>query len=211
MHPDRPHPPAPTRTDGRIALALAATILVLVGLVLTGTWAGGHSPSWDGEVTGGNGSSSHEGGVGHLTTRDGFVPVGGSISPFAQAPAITKLKPPLRRALHRAAAAAHKEGVVLRIDSGWRSPRYQRELLRRAVDTYGSVAVARRYVMRPSESSHVAGEAIDVGPTEADSWLSQHGYEYGLCQTFANEMWHFQLATEPGRPCPAGVADATDG
>ena len=28
-------------------------------------------------------------------------------------------------------------------------------------------------------------------PTDADDWLIQHGSDYGLCQTYANEMWHF--------------------
>jgi D-alanyl-D-alanine carboxypeptidase len=54
----------------------------------------------------------------------------------------------------------------------------------------------------------VTGDAVDIGPTDADSWLQQHGDRYGLCQTYANEMWHFELATEPGGTCPPGKEDA---
>ena len=63
----------------------------------------------------------------------------------------------------------------------------------------------------PAESSHVTGDAVDVGPTDADSWLSQHGSEYGLCQIYANEPWHFELATVPGGTCPAMTSNAAGG
>jgi LAS superfamily LD-carboxypeptidase LdcB len=77
------------------------------------------------------------------------------------------------------------------------------------VAKYGSEEEARRYVATPDTSAHVTGDAVDIGPTEADSWLSQHGADYGLCQTFANEIWHYELATTPGGLCPAILADGT--
>ena len=40
-------------------------------------------------------------------------------------------------------------------------------------------------------------------------WLSEHGAGYGLCQTYANETWHFELATTPGGECPAMRRDAS--
>jgi D-alanyl-D-alanine carboxypeptidase len=63
-------------------------------------------------------------------------------------------------------------------------------------------------VNTPELSAHVTGDAVDIGPTDADSWLSQHGADYGLCQIYANEMWHFELATEPGGTCPAQLPDS---
>ena len=75
--------------------------------------------------------------------------------------------------------------------------------------SYGSDEEARKYVATPDTSAHVTGDAVDIGPTDADSWLSQHGASYGLCQTFANEMWHFELSTTPGGTCPEMYADGS--
>jgi LAS superfamily LD-carboxypeptidase LdcB len=80
-----------------------------------------------------------------------------------------------------------------------------------AVVTYGGERQARRYVSTPELSHHVTGNAVDIGPTDADSWLSQHGTDYGLCQTYANEMWHFELATTPGGVCPEMRPDGSNG
>ena len=52
---------------------------------------------------------------------------------------------------------------------------------------------------------------VDIGPTAAALWLRQHGNRYGLCQIYANEMWHYELATEPGGICPRPIADASAG
>jgi LAS superfamily LD-carboxypeptidase LdcB len=94
------------------------------------------------------------------------------------------------------------------VTSGRRSAAYQQELLDEAVRRYGSLGEALRYVASPDTSSHVTGDAVDLGPTQADDWLIRHGADYGLCQTYANEMWHFELATAPGGTCPAPRPDA---
>jgi D-alanyl-D-alanine carboxypeptidase len=145
-------------------------------------------------------------------TGDGFIPEGQSISPFDDAdPALSNLDPDLRSAMQRAAADARNDGIDFQVNSGWRSARYQQMLLNRAISSYGSEQTARRYVSTPEKSAHVKGKAVDIGPTDADSWLSQHGFEYGLCQTYANERWHFELSTVPGGSCPAMIADASAG
>ena len=64
-------------------------------------------------------------------------------------------------------------------------------------------------MLTPDESAHVTGDAVDVGPTDAMYWLARHGSDHGLCQTYANEIWHFELAVEPGGRCPAPAADPT--
>ena len=148
---------------------------------------------------------------GPLGNADGYVAVGASLSPFSSEPALAKLDPALREALLEAAGDAGAEGVELRVNGGWRSARYQRALLGRAVETYGSVEAARQYVMPPGESSHVTGEAVDVGPADAAAWLTRSGSAYGLCQVYANEPWHFELATEPGGACPPLTASAAEG
>ncbi|CAM2758580.1 D-alanyl-D-alanine carboxypeptidase family protein [Skermania piniformis] len=64
-------------------------------------------------------------------------------------------------------------------------------------------------MLPPGESTHVRGEAIDVGPQNGAAWLEANGSRYGLCRTFANEWWHFELATVPGGVCPEMLPDAS--
>ncbi|WP_239513892.1 M15 family metallopeptidase [Streptosporangium sp. 'caverna'] len=144
--------------------------------------------------------------------QDGFVPDGGHLSPHdTELPAIANLDPKLLHAVQEAADDAADDGVDLFLTTGWRSKAYQQRLLDEAVVKYGSEREARRYVGTPEQSHHVTGKAVDIGPTDADSWLSQHGTDYGLCQTYGNEMWHFELATTPGGVCPEMLPDASDG
>ena len=125
-------------------------------------------------------------------------------------PGVANLDPELLGALRRAATDAGHDDVRIRIDSGWRSPEEQERLLREAIAKYGSEAEAARWVASPTRSAHVSGDAVDVGPDGARAWLSAHGARYGLCQTYANEPWHFELRAEaPGQGCPAMYADAT--
>jgi len=46
------------------------------------------------------------------------------------------------------------------------------------------------------------GQAIDIGPVEADKWLIADGSRFGLCQIYANEIWHFELAADAQGNCP---------
>ncbi|MBX9244968.1 D-alanyl-D-alanine carboxypeptidase family protein [Actinotalea ferrariae] len=132
------------------------------------------------------------------------------IDPFDDAhPAIAGLDPDLRAALQAAARDAAAADVDLWVTSGRRSAEYQQELLDRAEQTYGSLEAALERVATPETSSHVTGGAVDIGPTDAADWVGRFGDAYGLCQTYANEMWHFELATTPGGECPAQLPDAT--
>lgn len=125
-------------------------------------------------------------------------------------PGVANLDAALLIAVQAAARDAAEDGVPFWVTSGWRSAAYQQQLLDEAVEEYGGLEEARRFVATPSTSNHVTGRAVDIGPTDADSWLSQHGSAYGLCQTYANEMWHFELATEPGGVCPVMLSDASE-
>lgn len=123
-------------------------------------------------------------------------------------PAIARLDPALLDAMRQAEADAATDGVGFDVTSGWRSARYQQWLLDDAVERYGSEDVARQFVATPDGSRHVTGDAVDIGSLDAQLWLSQHGWRYGICQTYANERWHFELATDPGGTCPEMKADA---
>jgi D-alanyl-D-alanine carboxypeptidase len=148
---------------------------------------------------------------GALTLEDGWVPDGESLSPFADVPAIANLEATLRTAVQDAARDAAADGVEFHVSSGWRSAAYQQALFDAAVTERGSEEAARKLVLPPDRSAHVTGRAVDVGPTDAMSWLSQHGSDYGLCQTYANEMWHVELAVDRGGQCPPPVTDASAG
>lgn len=125
-------------------------------------------------------------------------------------PAVANLDPALRGALRRAASDAEVDGVELNVTSGWRSEEYQEQLLDDAVSTYGSHEEAARWVATPETSSHVSGDAVDIGPYDATVWLSQRGAAYGLCQIYDNEPWHYELRPEAvDEGCPASFADPT--
>ncbi|HLH21275.1 MAG TPA: M15 family metallopeptidase [Chloroflexota bacterium] len=147
-----------------------------------------------------------------LTAADGYIADGEGLSPFAtDYPAVGNLAPELLAAVQHASTDAARDGVDLMITSGWRSVRYQQSLLNAAIAQYGSEAEARRWVNTPEKSTHVTGKAVDIGPTAAALWLRQRGNRYGLCQIYANEMWHYELATEPGGICPRPIANASAG
>lgn len=124
-------------------------------------------------------------------------------------PEFDRLDPDLREAFEAARADARRDGVRLVITSGWRSRAHQERLFEEALVKYGSVEEANRWVASPDFSAHVTGDAIDVGPTDGAIWVGQHGSDYGLCQTFANEIWHFELLTTPGGACPEMLADGS--
>jgi hypothetical protein len=125
-------------------------------------------------------------------------------------PGVARLDPALLAALRRAAPDAAADGVELFVDSGWRSPEYQEQLLQQAISKYGSEEQAARWVATPKTSPHVSGDAVDIGPAAAASWLAAHGAAYGLCQIYGNEPWHYELRPEAGdHGCPAMYADPT--
>jgi hypothetical protein len=125
-------------------------------------------------------------------------------------PGVAKLNSDLLGALRRAATDAADDGVQFYVDSGWRSPEYQERLLREAISKYGSEAEATRWVATPDTSAHVKGDAVDIGPSAAAAWLSEHGAAYGLCPIYANEPWHYELRPDAvDHGCPGIYADPT--
>ena len=56
-------------------------------------------------------------------------------------------------------------------------------------------------------SAHVSGDAVDIGHFDATAWLSEHGAEYGLCQIYSNEPWHYELRPQAiDHDCPRRYA-----
>ncbi|GIG37775.1 D-alanyl-D-alanine carboxypeptidase family protein [Cellulomonas pakistanensis] len=108
----------------------------------------------------------------------------------------------------RAAAAA--EDVELRITSGRRTAEEQQRLVDEAVAEHG-VPEAYRWVLPAETSAHVQGLAIDVGATQGAYWLAERAVEFGLCQTYANEVWHFEKLPDGAAECPEQHPDSSWG
>ncbi|KQZ68860.1 M15 family metallopeptidase [Nocardioides sp. Root151] len=160
---------------------------------------------------------SDQGGPGQLLgTRarpslggSGHVPDGTTVFDD-DVPAVGNLDPDLLAALREAADDAADDHVGFHVNSGWRSAAYQQQLLNEAVSQYGSMEEASRWVATPETSAHVSGDAIDLGPPESAEWLADHGDDYGLCQIYRNEPWHFELRTEAADDgCPEMYDDPT--
>jgi zinc D-Ala-D-Ala carboxypeptidase len=150
--------------------------------------------------------SEHRGALGEA---DGAVPDGTTIFDN-EIPGVANLDPALLAALRQAATDAADDGVEFFVDSGWRSAEYQEQLLHDAVSQYGSEKEAAQWVATPNTSAHVSGDAVDIGHFDATAWLSEHGAEYGLCQIYSNEPWHYERRPEAiDHGCPPMYADPT--
>jgi D-alanyl-D-alanine carboxypeptidase len=203
---------AAVRTTTGGTLRLAAVGLVVVIAAVIGTFvdrsASSSAPSFGGVPRGDvpRATIDHRGAV---TEDDGVLPEGVTVFDDAY-PGVAKLDPDLLEALRDAATDAADDGVELYVSSGWRSRGYQQLLLRAAVSRYGSDKEAARWVATADTSPHVSGDAVDIGSAQAAAWLSEHGADYGLCQIYRNEPWHYEFRPEAvGRRCPRMYADPT--
>jgi hypothetical protein len=189
--------------NGRVTpwIRLAGLLALIVAIAVA---VGGQAPasSSSSSSSSASSSSSHRGALGEA---GGALPKGTTVFDDG-IPGVANLDPALRGALRQAATDAARDGVAFLVDSGWRSPAYQEQLLRKAIARYGSKAQAARWVATPKTSAHVKGDAVDIGPAAADAWLSEHGAFYGLCRIYANEPWHFERRSHG---CPAMYADPT--
>jgi zinc D-Ala-D-Ala carboxypeptidase len=210
--------PAPTTTRRipRILVAGLVVVTAAIGAALGNQLlASSSSPATSptdvprSEHRGALGAPGAPGERGALGEADGAVPDGTTVFDD-EIPGVANLDPDLLGALRQAATDAADAGVEFFVDSGWRSPEYQERLLRDAVSEYGSEEEAARWVATPNTSPHVSGDAIDIGPSDATAWLSEHGAEYGLCQIYGNEPWHYELHPDAiDHGCPPMYADPT--
>ncbi|PRX50027.1 D-alanyl-D-alanine carboxypeptidase-like protein [Prauserella shujinwangii] len=197
----------PARTAVRRIRPTVLTVLVAAGATLTGVLVY-QSLAYS--------SSSPAASPDHIRhhprvpgAADGAVPDGVTVFDD-EFPAVARLDPYLLGALREAATDAAADGVAFVVNSGWRTPAYQEQLLREAVSKYGSEEEAARWVATAETSAHVSGDAVDIGHSAARAWLSEHGAAYGLCQIYRNEPWHYELrpeAIEDG--CPPRYDDPT--
>ena len=209
----KPAPTAARRTRSTILAALVVVSAALIGVLgyqSLAVWSSSATSPIALEPRAQHPHDSlHGDRHGALGEADGVVPDGVTVFDD-EFPAVANLDPALLGALRQAATDAADDGVELFVDSGWRSPEYQEQLLREAVSQYGSEEEAARWVASADTSAHVSGDAVDIGHADATAWLSGHGAEYGLCQTYSNEPWHYELRPEAiDHGCPPLYADPT--
>jgi hypothetical protein len=127
-------------------------------------------------------------------------------------PPARELDPGLVAAYERARGAAAEAGHDLVINSGYRTPERQQQLLDEEVAKRGSFEEANRWVFTPDRSMHVQGLAIDVGDGGAADWLQEHGAAFGLCHTLSWEWWHFEWRQrwQDAAACPPPAADPSE-
>ena len=189
---------APARADdlrapGLVLVGLAALIAAILGTLVYQP-ASSSAPTF-GDVRRGD----HPGAV---TEDDGALPDGVTVFDD-EYPGVANLDPALLQALREAATDAADDGIEIHVNSGWRSAEYQEQLLREAIAEYGSEEEAARWVATATTSAHLSGDAVDIGPFEATAWLSERGANYGLCQIYGNESWHYELRPEAtSHGCP---------
>jgi hypothetical protein len=203
---------ASARTTTRRTLRPNAVGLVVVTAAIVGTLgyqsASSSVPVFSEVLRGDRGGTTteHDGAV---TEDDGALPDGATVFDD-EYPGVANLDPDLLQALREAATDAADDGIEFQVNSGWRSPEYQNQLLREAVSKYGSEEEAARWVATADTSAHLSGNAVDIGPFDARAWLSEHGAEYGLCQIYRNEPWHYELRPEAiDHGCPPVYGDPT--
>lgn len=82
------------------------------------------------------------------------------------------------------------------ITSGFRSIERQQQLWQAALEKYGSVAEARKWVAPPGNSQHNKGNAADLGygSDNARKWAHDNAGKFGLSFPLSNENWHVEDA-----------------
>ena len=109
--------------------------------------------------------------------------------------------------------SAEEDGIILRVESGYRSAGYQRRIYKRMISEGRAFDDIVRYVAPPGYSNHMLGTAVDFYPsnwrfadTEEYTWLKANGFKYYFEEVYSEnnakrlpwEAWHWQYIA-PGQ------------
>ncbi|HYP55332.1 MAG TPA: transglycosylase SLT domain-containing protein, partial [Solirubrobacterales bacterium] len=113
------------------------------------------------------------------------------------------MRPDVAAAFDRMAAAASGDGVVLIVNSGFRSDAEQAALFAANPDP--------RWVAPPGQSLHRCATELDLGPESAYGWLAANAERFGFVQRYSWEAWHYGFTAGPPPCSPAGEATGSAG
>jgi transglycosylase-like protein with SLT domain/D-alanyl-D-alanine carboxypeptidase-like protein len=108
------------------------------------------------------------------------------------------MRPDVAAAFDRMAAAAAQAGIVLVVNSGFRSDAEQAALFAAHPDP--------TWVAPPGHSLHRCATELDLGPSSAYGWLAANAGRYGFVQRYSWEAWHYGFDAGPAPCSPAGEA-----
>jgi Transglycosylase SLT domain/D-alanyl-D-alanine carboxypeptidase/Putative Flp pilus-assembly TadE/G-like len=113
------------------------------------------------------------------------------------------MRPDVAVAFDRMAAAASHVGVVLVVNSGFRSDAEQAALFAANPDP--------RWVAPPGGSLHRCATELDLGPESAYAWLATNASRFGFVQRYSWEAWHYGFDAGPPPCSEAAESVATGG
>jgi hypothetical protein len=108
------------------------------------------------------------------------------------------MRPDVAAAYDQMAAAAHADGIVLIVVSGFRSDAEQAELFAAHPDP--------TWVAPPGHSLHRCATELDLGPSSAYAWLAANAPRFGFMQRYSWEAWHYGYDAGPAPCSPEGEA-----
>lgn len=115
-------------------------------------------------------------------------------------------------ALVRMLEQAHRDGVIIEVESAYRSIHYQTTIFTRMLEKGRTFDDIIRYVAPPGYSQHMLGTAMDFFPsnwefadTEQYRWLQENGHKFGFEETYSKnnrfhmpwEAWHWNYVGVP--------------
>ena len=118
-----------------------------------------------------------------------------------------------REAFVNMADAALGEGIPLYVKSGYRSFRYQEEIITRKLNEGLLFKDAIRFIAPPGYSEHESGKAVDLASdrflfieSSAYGWLKQNAARFGFRESYSRrkdslipwEPWHWYYIGEQG-------------
>ncbi len=113
------------------------------------------------------------------------------------------MRPDVGAAFDRIASAAAADGIVLVVNSGFRSDAEQAALFAANPDP--------TWVAPPGQSLHRCATELDLGPEAAYGWLAANASRFGFVQRYSWEPWHYGFAGGPPPCSAAGNAIGTSG
>lgn len=143
------------------------------------------------------------------TEASAIAEAGAPLSPAGPAPGIATgggysgplayrqgkgMRPDVAVAFDRMSAAARGAGLLLIVNSGFRSDAEQAALFAAHPDP--------RWVAPPGHSLHRCATELDLGPETAYGWLADNAGRFGFVQRYSWESWHFGYDAGPA-PCSA--------